>query len=173
MSTISVCVPLQHYLNTVYRPDRDYVDGRLEKRHVGEFDHSKLQVAIARYIAERGEQFRVAIYPEIRVQVAPERFRVADLCCVRCKPVSGIVTEAPVLVIEILSPRDTVPQTEDRIEDYLAMGVPFVWLIDPRNLDRAWIYEPGQPRRQVRDRVLTAGDIRVPLDELPEQRDFE
>ena len=135
MSTTGACVPLQHYLNTVYRPDRDYVDGRLEKRNVGEFDRSKLQVAIARYIAERGEQFRVAIYPEIRVQVAPERFRVADLCCVRSKPVSEIVTEPPVLVIEILSPRDTVPQTEDHIDDYLAMG--------------------------------------VPLDELPEQRDFE
>jgi Uma2 family endonuclease len=173
MSTATACVPVETYLNTVYRPDRDYVDGRLEKRHVGEFDHSKLQMAIARYIADRGEQFRVAVYPEIRVQVAPDRFRVADLCCVRRRPMSGIVTEPPVLVIEILSPRDTVPQTEDRIDDYLAMGVPFVWLIDPRNLDRAWIYEPGQPRRKVSDRVLIAGEIRVPLNELPGQRDFE
>lgn len=172
MSTAVISVPLEKYLNRVYHPDRDYVDGRLERRNVGERDHAALQFALARYIADHSEQFRVVVYPEIRVQVAPERFRVADLCCVRRKPKSGIVTEPPVLVIEILSPRDTVPQTEERIDDYLAMGAPFVWLIDPRNLDRAWIYEPGQ-RRKALDRILTAGEIRVPLDELPGQKDFE
>jgi Uma2 family endonuclease len=78
-----------------------------------------------------------------------------------------------VLAIEILSPDDTVPKTEDRIEDYLAVGVPFVWLINPRRLDRAWIYQPDQSRREVRDRILTAGEIRVPLDDLPRLTGFE
>jgi Uma2 family endonuclease len=173
MSTATVCVPLETYLNTVYRPDRDYVDGRLEKRNVGKWSHAELQAALVQYLRTNAERFRVRTVQEIRVRVSPTRYRVADVCCVRRAPdESGIITEPPVLVIEILSPDDTVPQTEDRIDDYLAMGVPFIWLIDPRNLDRAWIYEPGQ-RSKVCDRILTAGEIRVPLNELPGQRDFE
>jgi Uma2 family endonuclease len=110
---------------------------------------------------------------EIRVCVAPARYRVADVSCVRRAPEeSGIITEPPVLVIEILSPDDTVPQTEDRIHDYLAIGVPWVWLINPRRLDRAWLYE-ASGRRDVSDGVLTAGEIRVSQAELPRQEDFE
>jgi Uma2 family endonuclease len=173
MSTTSICVPLQHYLNTVYRPDRDYVDGRLEKRHVGEWSHAELQAALVQYLRTNAERFRARTVQEIRVRVSPTRYRVADVCCVRRAPDdSGIITEPPVLVIEILSPDDIVSQTEDRTQDYLARGVPFVWLIDPRNLDRTWIYEPDQ-RQRVCDRILSAGEIRVPLNELPEQRDFE
>jgi Uma2 family endonuclease len=171
MSTASACVPLETYLNTVYRPDRDYVDGRLEKRNVGRWSPAELQAALVQYLRTSAERFRVRTVQEIRVRVLPTRYRVADVCCVRRAPnESGIITEPPVLVIEILSPDDTAPQTEDRIDDYLAMGVPCVWLIDPRNPDRAWIQEPGQ-RDKVSDRILTAGEIRVPLHELP--GDFE
>jgi Uma2 family endonuclease len=182
MST-AMLVPLEKYLNTVYRPDRDYVDGRLEKRNVGEWKHADLQAAIAAYLRYNARRFRVNTVTEIRVQVAPTRYRVADVCCVRRPPgESGIVTEPPALVIEILSPlrspdcgcdtKDTVPQTEERIEDYLAMGVPYVWLLNPRKPDRAWIYQPDQPRREVRDRILTAGEIRVDLEELPRPEDY-
>jgi Uma2 family endonuclease len=171
MST-AVAVPFEKYLNTVYRPDRDYVDGRLEERSVPDWDHAALQAALLIYLNANAERFRVRTVPEIRVQVAPTIFRVADVCCVRRRPAGGVITDPPVLVIEILSPDDTVPQTEERIRDYLAMGVPYVWLINPRRLDRAWIYEPGR-RREVYDRILTAGPITVSLDELPEERDFE
>jgi Uma2 family endonuclease len=36
-----------------------------------------------------------------------------------------------VLVVEILSPDDTYTETESRAADYLGMGVPCVWIIDP------------------------------------------
>jgi hypothetical protein len=32
-------VTVAEYLRTVYEPDCDYVDGRVEERNVGEFDH--------------------------------------------------------------------------------------------------------------------------------------
>jgi Uma2 family endonuclease len=173
MSTTALSVSLEEYLNTVYRPDRDYVDGRLQKRNVGKWDHADLQAALVEYLRQNARRFRVRTVQEIRVCVAPARYRVADVCCVRRAPdEGGIITEPPVLVIEILSPDDTVPQTEDRIHDYLAMGVPCVWLINPGRLDRAWIYEAGG-RRDVSDGVLTAGEIRVSLAELPRQEDFE
>ena len=38
-------VPVEEYLGTSYRPDCDYVDGRIEERNFGEYEHSKIQRA--------------------------------------------------------------------------------------------------------------------------------
>ena len=40
-------IPIEEYLSTAYRPDCDFVDGELEERYFGEFDHSALQVELA------------------------------------------------------------------------------------------------------------------------------
>jgi hypothetical protein len=34
---------LAEYLSTTYHPDRDYVDGQLEERNDGEFEHAAIQ----------------------------------------------------------------------------------------------------------------------------------
>jgi len=36
-------ISVQEYLATSYRPDCDYVDGRVEERNLGEYNHAKLQ----------------------------------------------------------------------------------------------------------------------------------
>jgi Uma2 family endonuclease len=175
MSTATVTVPLEEYLNTVYHPDCDYVDGRVEERNLGEFEHGDLQTTIAEYLRQNAKRFRVRTVVETRVQVAPGRFRIPDVCCIRKRPKGQIITEPPVLCIEILSPEDRFSRVEARIADFLAMGVPYVWVIDPENLNRSFVYERGQSPspREVTERVLTAGEIRLNLDELPRQEDFE
>lgn len=42
-----------------------------------------------------------------------------------------MISEPPVLVIEILSPGDTYSDTQARAKDYWSMGVRTVWIIDP------------------------------------------
>lgn len=42
-----------------------------------------------------------------------------------------IIDGAPVLAVEILSPSDTVEAINEKIDAYLAAGVPLVWIIDP------------------------------------------
>jgi Uma2 family endonuclease len=172
MST-TVAVPLEQYLSTIYHPD--YVDDHLEERNLGEPEHAELQTAISSYLRQNAKRFRVRTLVEVRIQVAPRRFRIPDICCFRHWPDGRIITEPPVLCIEILSPEDRFSRVEARIADFLAMGVPYVWVIDPENLNRAFIYERGQPPspREITDRVLTAGEIRLNLDELPRQEDFE
>jgi hypothetical protein len=39
-------VTVEEYLHTVYEPECDYVDGRLEDRNVGEYDHGQLQLLL-------------------------------------------------------------------------------------------------------------------------------
>ena len=46
----STLIPVEEYLSTSYRPDREYIDGVLLERNVGEWDHSSLQMALSAYV---------------------------------------------------------------------------------------------------------------------------
>jgi Uma2 family endonuclease len=159
-------VPVTEYLSTVYRPDREYIDGVLVERNAGEYDHARTQglVGARLFAMERAASILTLISP--RVQIRPGRFRVPDVCAVRRDaPVEQIIQTPPLLCIEVLSPEDRVAEMQARIDDYLAMGVEYVWMIDPRTR-RAWI-NTNDGSREARDGILRAGDlIQVPLAEL-------
>jgi Uma2 family endonuclease len=95
---------------------------------------------LGRFFLDRERQLSIYVIPEQRVQVTATRFRVPDLCVLsREQPIEQIVTRAPLLVIEILSPEDRVRATQVRVDDFLRMGVPEVWVIDPLD-GRAWVH---------------------------------
>ena len=72
-------VPLSEYLETSYRPDCDYLDGELLERNVGEWDHSRLQMLLSRYLSNREKEWGILVVPEQRVQVKARHFRVPDI----------------------------------------------------------------------------------------------
>ncbi len=159
-------VPLSEYLETSYRPDRDYLDGELLERNVGEWDHSRLQMLLSRYLSNREKEWGILVVPEQRVQVKARHFRVPDISVLTGPPSSPILTEPPFLCIEILSKSDRMEEMQERIDDYLNFGVHYVWLINPRKR-RAFIYR-SEGVQEVKDGVLwTANpDLRVSLSEL-------
>ena len=122
---------VNEYLSTSYRPDREYIDGVILERNVGEFDHANLQMAIASYLYTRRKELGITVVPEQRVQVSPTRFRVPDVCVTLAEP-EQIFTKPPFICIEILSPEDRLSATQERVTDYLNMGVPYVWILDPK-----------------------------------------
>jgi len=164
MSTIAV--PLSEYLHTDYRPDVDYIDGELEERNVGEWDHARLQALIERYLGNREREWGILVVTEQRIQVSPTRFRVPDIAVVASRPASGVITEPPLLCIEILSPEDRATRVQARIDDYLNMGVSCVWLVDPATR-RAWIHTPAGSH-EAKDGILTAVQIHLPLSDIGE-----
>ena len=129
----STIVPLSEYLNTTYRPDCDWIDGEVKERNVGERQHASVQKFFIRYFGSREEELNILVWPEQRVQVAATRFRVPDVTVTRASdPFEAIITIAPLLCIEILSKDDRMSEIEERAQDYLAMGVPMVWIVDPK-----------------------------------------
>jgi len=132
----AVSVPLlsvEQYLHSVFRPDVDYVDGVLEERNVGDFDHGDVQWALLEAINAYTPDLGIRARPEIRVQVTPTRFRVPDVCVVAAKwKRTQIVLESPLLCVEVLSPGDRLADAIQRSHDYLQMGVPQVWILNPR-----------------------------------------
>jgi Uma2 family endonuclease len=124
-------IPVDVYLTSVYRPDCDYVDGRVSERNFGERDHSYIQAALGSYFFSRRKALGIEVYPEQRVQVKPQRYRIPDICVVLGGTKEKIFTTPPFLCVEILSPEDRMSRVWERIHDYFKMGVPNVWVIDP------------------------------------------
>ena len=153
-------IPLSEYLETSYRPDCDYLDGALLERNVGEWDHSRLQQVLSRYMGNREKQWGVLVVTEQRLQVTLSRFRIPDIAIVSSPPEDGrIVDEPPFLCIEILSPRDRMTEMQERIDDYLKFGVRYVWVINPVNR-RASIYT-ADGTREMRDGILRTSDPEI------------
>jgi Uma2 family endonuclease len=123
---------LEEYLHTSYHPDFDFVDGVLEERNVGEYQHSNLQAALTSWFFVRGPEWNIRVLPEQRTRVGETRVRIPDVCIIqRDGEIEKVTVTPPLLCIEILSPEDRTSRTVRVLDDCLAMGVQNLWLFDP------------------------------------------
>ncbi len=65
-------------------------------------------------------------------EFSESRVRVPDLVVLTAGAQPDVLTDPPLLVIEILSPDDSYSDTQERAQDYRTMGVETVWIIDPK-----------------------------------------
>ncbi len=79
-------------------------------------------------------------------------------------PQGEVLTEPPILVIEILSPEDSYSDTEQRAADYFSMGVHAVWMIDPHT--RTGRKCTGQSWTLTKRLEVSGTPIFVELDEI-------
>jgi Uma2 family endonuclease len=163
-------VSVQDYLATSYRPDRDFVDGELQERNLGELEHSLLQTAIGAWFWTRQKEWNVVPVVEQRVQVTPTRFRVPDVTVLRSDQArEPIITVPPLVLIEVLSKDDTLRSMRERVDDYLNFGVRHVWILDPGS-KRAYVCT-ATAFQEPEHGVLAVPDtpIRLVLNELFDQ----
>jgi Uma2 family endonuclease len=130
----TVQISLDEYLRSSYHPDCDYVDGEVQERNWGEFDHAVVQAFLAAWFFQHRDEWQLHVLPEMRIRVSATRVRIADICLMaRGQPVEQVPTKPPLAVIEILSPEDRISRYGQRLADYRQMGIPNVWVIDPAN----------------------------------------
>ena len=160
MST--VLVSLEEYLNTAYSPDREFVDGAVVERHVGERPHSRVQRNLIVSFDKRYPH--LFVWPEQRVRTVPgRRSRVPDVCVTQEDPETDVFETPPFLAVEILSKRDEMSNVLEKLAEYQEFGVPHIWLIDPRRR-KALTYANGR-LEEVAGGALVAGQIQLPLAE--------
>ena len=127
-------VPVEVYLRSSYEPDAEYVDGKIEERPMGEFDHASWQQAIQLWFWQHQKEWDIRVLPELRVRVAATRYRVPDVTVLdRSHPIEQIITHPPLAVFEVLSPEDRLQRLKRKLEDYKTMGIPEIWVIDPQD----------------------------------------
>ena len=128
----STLIPLSEYLRTSYSPDCEWLDGKVRERNMGEGSHAAVQSFFIKYFGRREEEWGIRVLPELRTQVSASRFRVPDVLLMRSSdPFEEIVRTPPLLCIEVLSPEDRMGDMQEKIEDYLAMGVAAIWVVNP------------------------------------------
>jgi Uma2 family endonuclease len=127
-------ISVAEYLNTSYSPDREYIDGLIVERNLGEKTHSGIQRNLIIVLGNRSKELGIRVYPEQRVQVSPTRFRVPDVTVVKVSQSQDEIFRLPPhLCIEVLSKDDTMDYMQEKIDDYLRFGVPYIWIVSPRN----------------------------------------
>src|ERR1035441_8654247 len=121
-------ISLSEYLATDYKPDREYLDGEVVERNVGQGPHSYTQTALGAWLFGQQKRWNMLTLTEQRVQVSGTHYRIPDLCVVRKDDFANIIQRPPLLCVEILSPEDRWNQVQDSIADYLRFGVPEIWV---------------------------------------------
>jgi Uma2 family endonuclease len=160
-------VSVEQYLATSYDDgDREYVDGEVRERNLGEVDHSDLQTTIAIYLRTNYPGL-LWVGVEVRVQVKARRFRVPDVTAIfGPKPRTRIVQEPPFIVVEVLSPDDRADRVQQKIADYIEFGVRNVWVLSPET--RSGLVYNREGIFPISDGVLRATSplVEVPMSEL-------
>lgn len=155
--------------------ERWLIRGELRERPmtVRNHDHSRIMIRVGKFLDNwldeqpepRGEI--VGGEAGVRLRRTPESTVGIDVAYVdatvaaRRPEDTTLIDGAPVLAVEILSPRDVLEEVNEKIDEYLAAGVRLVWVIDPH--DRTvTIYRPRRPTETVNETQELSGDPELP-----------
>jgi Uma2 family endonuclease len=161
--SIATGVSLEEYLHTEYEPDCDYVDGVLEDRNVGKKRHSRTQRRLITLLDPFVAPLGLEPLPEQRVQVSKTKVRVPDVCLV---PITDdeIEQHPPQLCVEIVSGDDRLSRLVKIASDYLAFGVPMIWLINPDHCEAFEVTQENPLPQQVEE--LGWNNVVIQLSEI-------
>ena len=158
---------MREYLRTSWSPDREFVDGRIEERNLGEKEHSIIQRYLTVLFAIKRAEWGVEVFPELRTQTKARNFRVPDVLVVRAgERFERYVTQPPLIAIEILSPEDTLQAVRSKAAEYRQFGVEHIWVIDPEPRIVYRYTSSGLEEVQTGELVVSDTPIRVVLSEL-------
>ena len=119
------------YLGTAFEsPEPEFVDGEIIQRAMPDTFHSEAVDALT-VILIRQAPMTLYRRPELRIQVAPGRYRVVDLAVFDRRPVQRVPELTPLIAIEVLSPDDSHAELMRKFADYASLGIPHIWLVDP------------------------------------------
>jgi Uma2 family endonuclease len=158
---------VREYLRTTWSPDREFVEGQIEERNLGEKEHSIIQRFLTVLFAVKRTEWRVEVFPELRTQTQARRFRVPDVLVMRAgDKFERYVTQPPLIAIEILSPEDTLQAMREKAAEYRQFGVEHIWIIDPEPRLAYRATEAGLEEVRTGDLAVPGTPIRVLLSEL-------
>ena len=107
---------------------------KLVERSLPDYLHSKTQGILIVLFAALRKTFPVFVCPELRVQVRPGLVRIPDVSVYYPnEPQERVPSTPPFVAIEILSPDDRMTDVRNKLAEYRAWGVAYVWLVDPHS----------------------------------------
>ena len=125
-------ITIEQYLKTPYEPDAEFVNGEVEERNVGEYDHNVVQWAILDWFRRHDKSWKTRTIQEQRTRLSSGNVRIPDVSVwSRDVPVERVFSHPQLIAIEVLSPEDRHSKVQEKIEDYRQFAVANIWIIDP------------------------------------------
>jgi Uma2 family endonuclease len=166
----SAQISMTEYLHSTFEPDAEYVNGEIEERNVGEYDHNAVQKAILLWFDQHDKEWRTRTMQEQRTRLRSGNVRLPDVSVFsRDLPIEQVYTRPQLIAIEVLSPEDRQSKVQEKIADYIDFGVANIWVIDPKKRI-GWNCSSGDWIRKDRFEV-EASPIYLSLDEMFHQVD--
>jgi len=117
------------------RPEPEFVRDHLEERAMPDDAHAAVQNYLCYLALEAAKKSgsRVFTRTELRVKLSDSVIRVPDVLLYLKSPHKpGLITEPALAAFEIISPDDRWATLAEKVDEYVAWGAPYVFLIDPR-----------------------------------------
>lgn len=143
MSVITSTPPVtpEDLLNLQDSVSYELVDGRLVERHMG-MESSAIAARILGllWMFLRGQKLGILFGADASYQCfpdAPGKVRKPDVSFIRNgrlpgdRAPKGHCPVRPDLAVEVISPGDLSYEVEEKVAEYLATGVPLVWVVHP------------------------------------------
>ena len=111
--------------------DGEYVDGQFVERRGGDYVHGRFQGLLAATLGARERERRFHAFLSLTIRLRAECYRIPDISVKALPYEKTPIFTRPDLAIEIVSPDDEVQEMLTKIGDYLAAGIPHIWVIDP------------------------------------------
>jgi Uma2 family endonuclease len=74
---------------------------------------------------------------------------------------TAFIDGVPILAVEILSPSTTVEEIEEKLDEYIAAGVPLVWVVNV-HFRTVTVHRPGAPPEMFNDTQQLSAEPHLP-----------
>jgi Uma2 family endonuclease len=159
----------------------ELIDGRIVPMSPTNVEHGRIEFRFGKLIedaAAPGKAGRVLV-GEVGLYTRrnPDRVRAADVLFISNERYAqrrskSYLDVAPELVVEILSPDDTMQDMNQKLREYFAIGVRLVWVADPESRS-VFAYRSLTDVREFKDADVLPGDDVLPGFSTPVAQLFE
>jgi Uma2 family endonuclease len=160
----------------------ELVDGRIVHMNPVGVQHGDIQIALGAALRAfvRKQRLGRVVGGEVGIYTRrrPDRVRGADIAFVSQERLAGstakgYLSTAPELVVEIVSPTDRWQDVRRKIEEYFAIGVQWVWIVEPDHRD-VLVYSSSTEMRKFGEGDILTGEgvlegFSLPVAELFEE----
>jgi Uma2 family endonuclease len=144
----------------------ELIDGRIVRMNPSGMQHGDIVIALGSALRDfvRKRQLGRVVGGEVGIYTRrePDRVRAADIAFVSRerladKSLKGFFKVAPELVVEIISPTDRWQNMRDKLEEYFAIGVHRVWIVEPDSRD-VLVYSASTEMRKFGEGDMLMGE---------------
>lgn len=160
----------------------DLIEGELRQMPPAGYEHGKIIVRLtaplARHVEENSLGDVCAAETGFKLKSNPDTVLAPDLSFVRQERVAevggqkGFGQGAPDLVVEVVSPGNTVAEMEEKIEKWLEAGARLIWVISPK-LRTVTVYRSLLEIKVLTEQDVLDGEEIVPGFRFPVRRLFD